>query len=305
VRHPGIALPASVRVGLGPGGIPAMRRAADRERFVAFVRRAEELGYASVCVGDHLDDRGAPIVLLAAAAMETQRIKLATHVLCNDLRIAAVLAQESRTLQVLSSGRLELGLGTGWLQADFDAAGVEMRPFRDRLARLEATVARIRELAAAPDVDLPPIVLGGGGSAMLAAAARLADIVTVNIPLRSGEGLAANTVASGTRPSFEDRLRIIGDSASTSGRAVALHVYVHAVHAGDRWRDDASEAADRLGLAYDAYVGSPHVLAGDIDELVSTISARRDELDIGYFSVPASSREELAPVVARFAEPPS
>ena len=297
--HPGIVAPVAFRVGLGPAGIPPMRRSADRDRFVAFVRRAEDLGYASVCVGDHLDDRGAPLLLLTAAAMETRRIALATHVLCNELRNAAVVAQEARTLQVISGGRLELGLGTGWLEADFEAAGVEMQPFGDRLARLEAAVERIRALSANPDVARPPIVIGGGGRQMLAASARLADIVTLNIPLRSGAGLASNTITSGTRASFDERVRLVGDSATASGRAVALHVYVHAVHTGDGWRDAASDAADRLEMPFDAYVGSPHVLAGDVDQIVSTVSARREELGIGYFSVPASSLDELAAVVTR------
>jgi probable F420-dependent oxidoreductase len=303
--HPGIVPPVSVRIGLGPAGIPAMRRIADRDRFVAFVRRAEELGYASVCVGDHLDDRGAPLLLLTAAAMETRRLTLATHVLCNELRNAAVVAQDARTLQAISGGRLELGLGTGWLESDFEAAGIEMQPFRDRLTRLEAAIARIRELSANPDVAVPPIVMGGGGREMLAASARLADIVTLNIPLGSGAGLASNTIASGTRASFDERVRLVGDRATASGRTVALHVYVHAVHTGDGWRDAASDAADLLELPFEAYVGSPHVLAGDVDQIVSTVSARRDELGIGYFSVPATSLDEFAPVVARLEDPPS
>ena len=76
-------------------------------------------------------------------------------------------------------------------------------------------------------------------------------------------------------------------------------MYVHAVHTGDGWRDAASDAADRLEMPFDAYVGSPHVLAGDVDQIVSTVSARREELGIGYFSVPASSLDELAAVVTR------
>jgi probable F420-dependent oxidoreductase len=288
-----------VRVGLGPAGVPAIRQPADRERFVAFVRRAEEIGYTSVCVGDHLDDRGAPLLLLATAASETQRLTLATHVLCNELRNAAVVAQEARTLQVLSGGRLELGLGTGWLQRDFEVAGIEMAPFRQRLARLTTTVARVRETAAGSELRAPPIVMGGGGAEMLGAAARLADIVTVNIPLRSRAGLATNTVASGTRSAFEERLRIVRDGADAARRTVELHVYVHHVHCGDRWREEASDAAERLGLDLDTYTSSPHVLAGDVDEIVATMTNRCADLGLGYVSVPGSCLEALAPVVAR------
>lgn len=74
---------------------------------------------------------------------------------------------------------------------------------------------------------------------------------------------------------------------------------MHAVHTGDGWRDAASDAADRLAMPFDAYVRSPHVLAGDVDQIVSTVSTRREELSIGYFSVPAASLDELAAVVTR------
>ncbi len=292
----------SVRVGLGPAGVPAIRQAADRERFVTFVRRAEELGYASVCVGDHLDDRGAPLVLLTAAAFATQRITLASHVLCNELRNPIVLAHEARTVQAMSGGRLELGLGTGWLQRDFAAAGVDMAPFAERLARLEAAVVRIRSTATGADVAAPPIVVGGGGPQMLAAAARLADIVTLNIPLRSGAGLSSNTVASGLREAVELRMQIVRDAAAAAGRDVELHLYVHNVHIGGGWRDDAAAAAAAIGLPVDDYVASPHVLAGDVDQIASTVMARRDELGIGYFSISGSFLDEFAPVVGRLAD---
>jgi probable F420-dependent oxidoreductase len=285
-----------LRVGIGPAGIPPMTGPDDRDSFVRFVSRAELLGYDALCVGDHLDDRGAPLALLAAAAMCTERITLATHVLCNELRNVAVLAQEARTVQALSRGRLELGLGVGWLQRDFEDAGVEMAPFRERLDRLEAAVERLRNDAAG-GVPAPAIVIGGGGPAMLAAAARLADIVTVNIPLRGGARLADNTVASGTRAQFEQRLQLVRDAASARARTVEMHVYVHQVHTGPRWLDDARAAADRIGLEVDDYLESPHVLAGDVDRLIAAVTGRARELGVRYFSVPGSSMEALAPVL--------
>ena len=289
---------SDIRVGLGPAGLPAMRGAGDRGRFVDYVRRAEQLGYASICAGDHLDDRGAPLALLAAAAVATDRITLATHVICNEWRNPAVLAQEARTVQVLSDGRLELGLGLGWLERDFETAGLAMAPFATRLDRLRATVERVRATSGARDLAAPTIVLGGGGPSMLRAAAGLADIVTLNIPLRSNAGLAANTVAQGTLTAFTDRLRLVRDAATAAQRDVALHVYVHNVHLGPGWRDEVAEAAGRLGLTEDDYAGSPHVLAGDAEAIAATIRERRDELGIGYLSISGSHLEEFQPVLA-------
>jgi probable F420-dependent oxidoreductase len=285
-----------LRVGVGPSGIPPMAGPDDRDAFVRFVERVEQLGYDALCVGDHLDDRGAPMGLLSAAAMCTERIALATHLLCNELRHVAVLAQDARTVHALSRGRLELGLGVGWLQRDFDRAGVAMAPFRERLDRLAAAVEQLRQDAGG-GLPPPPIVIGGGGPAMLATAARLADIVTVNIPLRGSARLADNSVAGGTRALFEERLRLVRDTAAACGRKVDLHVYVHHVHAGPRWHDDARAAAERVGLDVDEYLESPHVLAGDVDRLVHTVTERAQALGVNYFSIPGSNIEELAPVL--------
>jgi probable F420-dependent oxidoreductase len=289
----------AIRVGVGPAGIPAIRSAADTDRFVEFAMRAEQLGYSSICVGDHLDDRGAPLVLLTAAAMRTQQITLATHVLNNELRNVAVVAQEARTVQAISGGRLELGLGAGWLERDFHTAGIEMAPFARRLRRLEEMVEALRGRLGGSDLPVPRIVLGGGGPAMLAAAARHADIVTINIPLRSGSRLAANTVAQGTRAAFGARVAAVRDAAVAAGRAVDIHVYVHDVHTGPDWEPQAAAAAARVGLAFDEYLTSPHVLAGDIAELAGTVCARRADLGIGYFSIPGSALEAFAPVLER------
>jgi probable F420-dependent oxidoreductase len=293
----------AIRVGVGPAGVPAIRSAADTERFVELARRAERLGFSSICVGDHLDDRGAPLLLLTVAAMRTQRITLAAHVLNNELRNVAVVAQEARTVQAISGGRLELGLGAGWLERDFHRAGIEMAPFSRRLRRLEQTVEALRGSLGGSDLPIPRIVLGGGGPSMLAAAARHADIVTINIPLRSGAGLGANTVAQGTRSAFGARVATVRDAAAAAGRAVEIHVYVHDVHVGPDWEPQAVAAAAHVGLAFDDYVASPHVLAGDVASVAATARARRDELGIGYFSIPGSALETFAPVLEGLSAP--
>ena len=294
-----------VRIGLGPAGLPSLKQSGDGGRFVDFVQQAEHLGYASICVGDHLDDRGAPLALLAAAAVVTDRITLAAHVLCNELRNPTVLAHEARSVQVLSRGRLELGLGVGWLERDFDAAGIAMAPFAERLDRVRSTADQVRSLGGARDLAAPTIVMGGGGTKMLTVAAQVADIVTLNIPLRSRAGLAANTVAQGQRAAFDDRLRLVRAVASAAGRTVGLHVYVHHVHGGPEWSDEVEAAAASLHLSADDYVASPHVLAGDHDEIVATIEARRAELGIDYLSIPGTFLDALAPVLELLRRRPS
>jgi len=283
-----------LRVGVGPAGIPPLSAEGDGARAIRFTRRAEELGYAALCVGDHLDGRGAPIALLAAAASVTDRITLAAHVLCNEFRNPVVLAQEARTVQLISSGRLELGLGTGWLEKDFAAAGVAMSGFGERLRRLERTVAVMRSGAVSSTV---PLVLGGGGRQMLTAAARLADIVSVNIPLGRPRTVKQVGIGQGVREAFESRLTVVRESARAAGRSVSLHVYVHEVHLGPHWRDSATAGAARNGLSLEDYVTSPHVLAGDHAQIAETVLDREARYGLHYFSIPGSALEEFGEVL--------
>jgi probable F420-dependent oxidoreductase len=264
------------------------------------MRRAEELGYAALCVGDHLDGRGAPVALLAAAASVTDRITLAAHVLCNEFRNPVVLAQEARTVQLISSGRLELGLGAGWLEKDFAAAGVTMSGFGERLRRIERTVAVMRSGAVSSTV---PLVLGGGGRQMLTAAARLADIVSVNIPLGRRRTVQQAGLGQGIREAFESRLAVVRESARAAGRSVSLHVYVHDVHLGPHWRDSAAAGAARSGLSLADYLTSPHVLAGDHAQVAETVFDRQARYGLHYFSIPGSAMEEFGEVLHVLAGP--
>jgi probable F420-dependent oxidoreductase len=296
----GPAQPAEppVRVGVGPAGIPLLRAAEDGTRVIRFARRAEELGYAALCVGDHLDERAAPMTLLAAAACATSRITLAAHVLCNEFRNPVVLAHEARTIHLLSGERLELGVGVGWLEEDFAAAGIPLASFGDRLGRIERTVAVLRST---PAVSSVPLVIGGGGPRMLAAAARLADIVTLNIPLRRPKAISQVGIAQGVREAFERRLAIVREAALAAGRSPGLHLYVHDVHLGPGWHANAAAAAVRNGLPLEEYLASPHVLAGDQAQVVAAILSRQARYGLRYFSVPGSVMEEFAEVLPALA----
>jgi probable F420-dependent oxidoreductase len=285
----------AIEVGVGPAGVPFLERAGDGTAFVDFAQRAESLGYASICVGDHLDGRGGPFTSLAVAACATNRLRLAVHVLCAELRNPAVVVQEVRSLQIISSGRVELGLGAGWMQRDFDEAGIARAPFGERLGRLEALAYAVRAAFDGGPVPAPRLVIGGGGPRMLAAAARLADIVTINIPLLGASGVAANTVASGTRALVEERLDIVRERAGA--RDIGLHLYVHEVHVGADWRDFAQRRAQALGMSFGDYTESPHVLVGDVGQLVATVEQRRDELGLAYFSIPGRAMDDFAPVL--------
>ena len=192
----------------------------------------------------------------------------------------------------LSDGRFELGLGVGWMRADFEKAGIPFGSFHDRIANLEATVAAIRS-----DDGAPRIIIGGGPK-MLAAAARLADVVTFNIPLGRPGAIGEIGIAQAVTSEFEQRVETVRESANAAGRTVEHHIYVHAVHLGPGWRDDAERAAGDIGLDVDDYLDSPHVLAGDAERIADTMRARHAAYGIGYVSVPGQHVDSFAPVLA-------
>ena len=161
-------------------------------------RRIEDLGYSTMLVPDHLGDQLAPLPALAVAAAVTTRLRVGSFVLSNDFRHPVLLAKEAATVDLLSGGRLELGLGAGWRREEYEAAGLDFDPGALRLARLEESVAvlrglwsgrpfrfagdhyRVEELQGRPlpaQAGGPPLFLGGGGPRLLALAGRVADIV--------------------------------------------------------------------------------------------------------------------------------
>ena len=118
------------------------------EELVATAKRAEELGYHSVTMPDHLDDQLAPLIALAAIASATTTIRLLPLVLANDYRHPVVLAKELATLDALSGGRLEAGLGAGWMTTDYEFSGIQLDSPGTRIRRLAESVEIIRSLLA-------------------------------------------------------------------------------------------------------------------------------------------------------------
>lgn len=178
------------------------------EAWIAQARRAEELGYSALLMPDHVIDQLSPVPALAAAAAATTRLRIGVHVFDNDYRNPVLLARDAATLDVLSGGRLELGIGAGWMASDYRQLGIPYDEPRVRIDRMVEAIAIIKSLFAGEQVDHegvhyrihgarigtppvqrphPPLVIGGGGPRMMRIAAREADIVSF-IPQMSPQG---------------------------------------------------------------------------------------------------------------------
>ncbi|MCF3122734.1 TIGR03621 family F420-dependent LLM class oxidoreductase [Streptomyces arenae] len=280
---------------------------------------AEEAGYASLLVPDHLDERWSPVVSLALAAGWTTRIALGTLMLAADLRAPAVLFKDLATLDQAAPGRLEIGLGAGWYPPDFARAGIPMAPAGVRIERLAETAHILKELwdkgavsyeghhrsavdaVGAPRPGPATWVMGGGGPRMLRTAVAYADVVSLTARLSSGrrdKPLGDNARAE----RFDERVRWVREFTAQAGRARVPELQCLLIHAAvvtDSEAYAARELAPRFGLPPGEALGSPVVLAGTVDEICARLRERRERFGISYWVLPAAQWEEFVPVVRR------
>lgn len=285
--------------------------------FAAFVRRADELGYAAFYVTDHLGRQLGPIAALATAAAVSPRLRIGSYVFANDFRHPLVLAREAATLDRLSGGRLELGLGAGWMRSDYRKLGAPYESPRLRIDRLADALEIITHLLRGETVthhgehyDLdgahvgpapvqqphPPIMLGGGGPRLLRLAARHAQIVglapqmgTAGRPMLATIGDAA--VAA--------RVEIVRHAAGNRFDQLELNAFVaDGGIVGDKRAIGASLAALVKAAGPAALGGSPYLLYGTRTQLREQLLRRRERTGISSYGIPARRMEEFAPLVA-------
>jgi probable F420-dependent oxidoreductase len=286
-----------------------------------FARRLEGLGFSTLSVGDHLTGGYGPIAAMAAAACATTELRVGALTFCNDYRHPVVLAQEVATVDVVSGGRVELGLGAGWMRADYERSGIPMDPPSDRIDRLAEAVRLLKEVfrggpttfsgthyRVAAHVGLPtpaqrpwpPIVIGGSGPRVLSLAGQEADIVGFNVSLHEGT-LGGAGGASATRQATLGKLATVREAAGARFGELELEVYVHVTEVGRDRDAQLGRAASALRISSSDAAESPHVLVGDADEVCDTLVRRREELGISYVSVNGDAVDQIAPVVAKLA----
>jgi probable F420-dependent oxidoreductase len=290
------------------------------DAWLAFARRAEELGYNTLLVPDHLGRQLSPISALAAAAAVTNRLRIGPYVFANDFRHPLVMAREAASLDVLSGGRLELGLGAGWRTSDYRQLGLPYEAPGRRIDRLVEALPLIQRLLAGQTVThegphyrlgaarvdprpvqrpRPPIHIGAGGPRMLRLAAREAEIV----------GLIPQFTAGG-RPQIGDmgeealarKVDVVRRAASDRFAGLELSIYcADAGMVGGGGHGLAGSAAAAVKGALTAPMASPYLLYGTLGQLRERLERRRDRLGISHYAIPGHAMEEMAPLVKALA----
>jgi len=295
-------------------------------------RQAEGQGYSALHLADHIIGPGpaleatnhplqslAAVPAMAVAAEATSTLRVGCRVFCIDYRPAAVLAKEAATLDLLSGGRLELGLGAGWLRGEYEAVGIDFDPIGTRIERLAETVAFLKAHFSKGQLDFagehvnargyegspqpvqqphPPIMIGGGGRRVLSLAAREADVVSLNFNNRSGV-LGAEGVQSGTADATAEKVGWIREAAGPRFDSLELEIGCYFAFVGPGTAKIADGMGAGLGLSGEAMRAHPHGLFGEVEEICEELERRRELYGISYITVGAEARDAFAPVVAR------
>jgi probable F420-dependent oxidoreductase len=301
-------------------------------------RRAESIGFSTFSVADHVIGPGpaltatnhpvqnvAAIPAMAVAIEATSTINVGARVFCTDYRQPVMFAKELATLDFFSEGRLELGLGAGWLQGEYEAMGVPWDRAGVRIDRFEETLTLIRqhfgdgevnisgehvhasgfEGVPKPHAGMPPIMIGGGAKRVLGIAGREADIVSLNFNNSSGK-IGPDGVGSSTAELTSQKIDWIRSGADTrvDGRGfddIEIEIGAYFTVVTDQREATLGQMAPMFQLEPEQLADHPHALIGSVDSICEQILERRETYGISYITFGASAGESVAPVVERLA----
>ncbi len=295
-------------------------------------RKAESTGFSSFHLADHIIGPGpalaatghpvqtvAAIPAMAVAAEATSTIKVGCRVLCVDYRNPVMLAKEVATLDFFSEGRLELGLGAGWLQGEYEAVGIPFDRAGVRLDRFEEVIGLLRASFAEGELNIdtthvhavgfeavpkpftqagPPIMIGGGAQRILTIAGREADIVSLNFNNSSGK-LGAEGIASSTAENTDQKIQWIRDGAGTRFDQIEIEIAAYFTVVTPDGASTRAKMAPMFGMTPEVFAEHPNVLIGSVDEICERIVERRERFGISYTSFGASVMDSVIPVVER------
>lgn len=298
-------------------GVMLDSRTATRRGTVELAMRAEEMGVSVLLGTDHLG-RWATLPLLQAAALSTG-LRFGTLVLNNDLRHPTVLAQDLVTIDAVTDGRLEIGIGAGWNRPEYEAAGLTFDPPAARVRRLKASLRMLRQAMtegridhaadeAYPEIhqdDLPtslqrphpPFLVGGGGPKLLAFAAREAQIVGLDPRSLPGGGSDPEDI---TEAAIDRKVGWIREAAGERWAELEINIILFDLDPGFHTRRGPPPERAR-GISEEEMPRSPHYLVGEAAEMIEALLARRERWGISYLALRPGQMELLEPVIRRLA----
>ena len=284
-------------------------------------RELEGLGFSTVFVPDHFDEGFGPIAAMATAAAATTTLNVGTLVLDCDFRHPAVLARELASIDALSEGRLEVGLGAGWKRLDYDRSGIPMDSPKVRVDRMieHAIVLKglfaegpfsfkgehytITDLDGTPSPHRPggpPILIAGGAKRVLTFGGKVADIVGVNASIHSGE-IDTEAAKDSLASRFDEKVGWVRAGAGPRFDDIELNAWI----AIGSVTDDSAGMAEALAPMYEtdavSVLSSPLTLIGSVAEISERLHERRERWGYSYIVLPGAQAHEFAPVVAALA----
>ena len=295
--------------------------APDRTAWIDLACRAEAHGYDILTMPDHFGDQLAPVPALMTAADATERLRIGALVWDNDYTHPVVFAKELATMDVLSEGRLEIGIGAGWMVSDYEQSGIPYDSPKVRIDRFAEGIAVIKgALGAEPfsfegehytvtDYDgrpkpvqapRPPILIGGGGRRVLGIAAREADIVGINGTMTAGV-VGPEAIATMSAEAVDEKVAITREAAGPRFDSIEMNIRAFMVNVTDHRDDVLGRIAAAIGVEPPMLSESPFALVGTTEQIVEDLLARRERWGFSYVIVGADDVVPFAPVVAALA----
>ncbi len=279
----------------------------------SLARKVEDLGYSVLLVGDHFGRQWSPLLALAAAAQATSRLRFGTQVIANDFRTPTVFAKEVATLDLLTEGRFELGMGVGHPasspsgRSDYKQLGMEMDEPGPRVTRLSESLSILKSFFTSSEPfsfsgrfykvenvvpfpkpaqrPWPTLMVAGAGPRMLKLAAREADIVNIAPRPPTVGQTSRGTVGFGL--TIKDELAIIKEAAASRYDDIELALFADRTLVTDKPDEEKDKLAGDLGINRQQLEEMPHTLIGDSDAIARQILWNREQHDISYYIVPA------------------
>jgi probable F420-dependent oxidoreductase len=280
-------------------------------------RRTEAAGYEVLTMPDHFTDQLAPIPALMAAASATTTLRVGALVFDNDYKHPVVLAKELATIDLLTEGRLEIGLGAGWMISDYEETGIPYDSPKVRIDRFIEGVAVIRGAMAEGSFSFsgdhytitnyngqpkpmqvrPPLLIGGGGKRVLSYAAREADIIGINGTMTAGV-VGPEALSTMTAESVDEKVAIVAAAGAHRINDIEMNIRTFFVKVTNDRAATVDGISSMFGVSKDMIDASPFALIGSVEECIEQLLERRERWGFSYTIVGAENIDECAPIVA-------